>query len=132
MIDLMRKRNEIHVVEDQVGTPTEVGSLARSIWAAVELELSGIHHWTNAGVASWYDFAVVIQEAAFSNGLLDREVSIKPIPASEHTTLAVRPAYSVLEKRHTRAALNQPVEHWRTALRQGLHPGKRKAVEADA
>jgi dTDP-4-dehydrorhamnose reductase len=63
MLRLMREREVVKVVADQVGTPTWGAGLARAIWRiAARPGFSGIHHWTDAGVVSWYDFAVAIQE----------------------------------------------------------------------
>ncbi len=71
MLRLMAERSEVGVVADQVGTPTWARSLAETLWAAADrADLSGVVHWTDAGVASWYDFAVAIQEEALAAGLL--------------------------------------------------------------
>ena len=79
MLRLMRERDGVGVVSDQVGTPTWARKLAEAIWAVADRrELRGIHHWTDAGVASWYDFAVAIQEEALALGLLSRAVPIRP------------------------------------------------------
>ena len=61
------------------------------VGAAARPELSGLHHWTEAGVASWYDFAVAIQEEALVQGLLDRAVPIRPLRTDEYPTPARRP-----------------------------------------
>ena len=83
---------------DQVGTPDLGRSLAEAIWAAASRpEVRGIHHWTDAGVASWYDFAVAIQEEALALGLLRRHVPIRPLRTDEYPTAAQRPPYSVLD-----------------------------------
>jgi len=121
MLGLLRKRDEVRVVSDQVGTPTWAKGLARAIWAAVERgSLKGIHHWTDAGVASWYDFAVAIQEEARALGLSNRPVPIRPIRTDEFPTAARRPPYSLLDKTTTWSALQITVLHWRDALRAML------------
>jgi dTDP-4-dehydrorhamnose reductase len=120
MLHLMRKRDVIQVVDDQIGTPTEAGGLARAVWSAINRELSGTHHWTHSGMASWYDFAVAIHEEAYSCGLLTRSIDIEPVPANAYPTPAKRPACSVLDKQRTWKALGQKAEHWRVALRQML------------
>jgi dTDP-4-dehydrorhamnose reductase len=118
MLRLLRERGEVSVVDDQIGTPTSAGSLAAVLWRfAVRPELSGVFHWTDAGVASWYDFAVAIAEEATAAGALQRDVKVNPIDTAGYPTPAKRPRYSVLEKRSTCAALGiQPV-HWRKQLR---------------
>jgi dTDP-4-dehydrorhamnose reductase len=118
MLRLMGSRDRLSVVADQVGTPTWAQGLAAAVW---ELGL-GTHtgltlHWTDLGVASWYDFAVAIQEEALARGLLDRAVPVEPIRTEDYPTPACRPAYSVLDKTTTLALLAAPRQHWRSALR---------------
>ncbi|KPK53106.1 MAG: dTDP-4-dehydrorhamnose reductase [Thiotrichales bacterium SG8_50] len=119
MLRLMRERSSVGVVADQVGTPTWARGLARALWRAVDLpQMQGIHHWTDAGVASWYDFAVAIQEEAQAWGLLDRAIPIRPIRTQDFPTPARRPAYSVLDKTATWGELGITPPHWRVALRE--------------
>ncbi|MFL5495538.1 MAG: dTDP-4-dehydrorhamnose reductase [Gemmatimonadales bacterium] len=121
MLRLMRGQQTVSVVSDQVGTPTWSRGLAEALWAAAERpDMSGIHHWTDAGVASWYDFAVAIQEEAFEAGLLDRVVPVRPVRTSDYPTKATRPPYSVLDKSATWAALGRTAPHWRVSLRRML------------
>jgi dTDP-4-dehydrorhamnose reductase len=118
MLRLMRERDAVDVVSDQIGSPTWAESLARALWAAAARpEVRGTHHWTDAGVASWYDFAVAIQEEALAAGLLARPVPVRPLRTEEYPTPARRPAYSVLATSQTREALGLPAVHWRTNLR---------------
>lgn len=121
MLRLMREREELAVVDDQVGTPTWARGLAQALWAATDRpELGGIYHWTDAGVASWYDFAVAIGEEGHGIGLLERPVTVHPIPASDYPTPARRPAYSVLDKRESWRDLGVAGIHWRQQLRAML------------
>ena len=121
MLKLMQSRESLGVVVDQVGSPTWAGSLAQAIWdLAHRPDLHGIQHWADEGVASWYDFAVAIQEEAVARHLLDRAIPIRAIAAREYPTPARRPAYSVLDKRRTAAALGYPPPHWRASLRNML------------
>lgn len=120
MIRLMKEKDQLAVVADQIGTPTYTVPLAQACWKVLELDLSGIFHWSDAGVASWYDFAVAIQEEGLRAGLLDRQIPITPIRAVDFPTDAVRPAYSVLDKTAVWAALDCIPVHWREALRQAL------------
>jgi dTDP-4-dehydrorhamnose reductase len=123
MLRLMREREEVRVVGDQIGAPTWASGLARAIWGLVGAGAgAGIYHWTDLGVASWYDFAVAIQEEALARSLLTRAASIVPITTADYPTRARRPAFSVLETAATRALLSTtaaPV-HWRTNLRMML------------
>ena len=120
MLRLMASRPELRVVCDQVGTPTHARSLARTLWAMQQAGSSGTYHWTDRGVASWYDFAVAIQEEALLLGLLENEIPIEPIPASEYPTPAKRPAFSVLDCSATSEIPGVVGRHWRTELREML------------
>jgi len=118
MLRLIRERNEIRVVDDQIGTPTWARNLAHALWRVAERSaLSGVHHWTDAGVASWYDFAVAIQEEALARQLIARAIPIVPIRTEDYPVPAARPAYSVLDKQETWTALGVVSPHWRDALR---------------
>ncbi|MGH7508235.1 MAG: dTDP-4-dehydrorhamnose reductase [Gemmatimonadales bacterium] len=118
MLELMSRRESVGVVCDQVGTPTWGRPLGAALWRAAECpELRGILHWTDAGVASWYDFAVAIQEEALGLGLLPRAVPVRPLRSEEFPAVARRPLYSVLDKTTGWAAMGGPARHWRENLR---------------
>jgi dTDP-4-dehydrorhamnose reductase len=117
MLRLMRERDEVRVVTDQIGTPTWASSLAEAIWTLTLQDNRGVFHYTDSGVASWYDFAVAIQEEALSAGLLERAVPIIPITTADFPTPAQRPAFSVLDKADTWSALGRAAPHWRVQLR---------------
>lgn len=127
MLQLMATRDEVRVVADQVGTPTWAAGLAGALWQLARRDdVMGIHHWTDAGVASWYDFAVAIQEEATDAGLLTRRVPVVPIRSEEFPTAARRPAYGVLDKSASWAAIGVTAPHWRVHLRaalRGWHTG---------
>jgi len=98
MLELMRTRDEVQVVADQVGAPTWARSVAGALWAiAHQGGTAGVWHWTDGGSCTWYDWAVAIQEGALARGLLDREVPIRPVSTDEFPTPAKRPTYSVLD-----------------------------------
>jgi len=121
MLRLMREKDSMGVIADQIGTPTWAGGLAQCIWImARRPDIRGIHHWTDAGAASWYDFAVAIQEEALIRGLLDKAIPINPIRTEDYPTPARRPNYSVLDKTHTWQALGVKSPHWRVTLRAVL------------
>jgi len=121
MLRLMAERPEVRVVSDQIGTPTYAPGLAATLWALAGQGVTGIHHHTDSGVASWYDFAVAIQEEALAIGLLDKAVPVIPIETADFPTPARRPHYSVLDKSSTTAALGGPAPHWRVNLRTMLN-----------
>jgi len=122
MLRLMGERDRLGVVADQVGTPTWCRDLARAIYGlAKKTDLHGIFHWADAGVASWYDFAVAIQEEARHLGIIQNQISIKPIRTEDYPTPAKRPAYSVLDKTSTWEVLGYTSSHWRNSLRLMLN-----------
>ena len=118
MLRLMREREQLGVVADQVGCPTATAGLAQACWAVLEHGVSGVHHWSDAGAASWYDFAVAIAELGQAAGLLENPARINPITTADYPTPAQRPSYSLLDCRATRQALQRPPLHWREALQQ--------------
>lgn len=117
MLRLMSQHPQVRVVADQIGTPTYAPGLAAALWTMAGQGVTGIHHYTDAGAASWYDFAVAIQEEALTIGLLEQAVPIVPIATADYPTPAKRPHYSVLDKASTFAALGGPTPHWRANLR---------------
>jgi dTDP-4-dehydrorhamnose reductase len=121
MLRLMAERENIGVVYDQIGTPTWTGTLAHTLWAFVVQKPQGILHCADNGVASWYDFALAIQEEAQALNLLTKAIPIKPLRTVEYPTPAKRPAFSVMDKRATENLLGYLLPHWRVSLRQMLN-----------
>lgn len=117
MLRLMREQDEVRVVCDQIGTPTWAASVAQGIEGILRAAPGGgIYHWTDSGLATWYDFAVAIQDEALARGMLSRAVPIIPIATSEYPTPARRPSFSVLDSESTRAAIGIRPRHWRHSL----------------
>jgi dTDP-4-dehydrorhamnose reductase len=121
MLRLMAEKPALNVVCDQVGSPTWAKGLATVLWAYAQAQeaATGIVHYTDSGVASWYDFAVAIQEEGLALGLLKVAVPITPIPAAQYPTPARRPGFSVLDKATTIATFGA-APHWRVQLRAML------------
>lgn len=118
MLRLMREKPQLSVVCDQIGAPTSASSAACAIWGLIDAQApGGVNHWTDLGVASWYDFAVAVQDEALVRGLLSRAVPIMPIPSSAYPTRAQRPRFSVLDSTSTRDLIGTPARHWRHNLR---------------
>jgi dTDP-4-dehydrorhamnose reductase len=126
MLRFMAEREQIQVVADQVGTPTWARGLAEILWRLAATELQGVFHWTDAGVASWYDFAMAIGEEAQQLGILSRQATVLPVRTDEFPTAARRPSYSILDKSSLWAALGRPAPHWRQQLRRMLKEVKEK------
>jgi dTDP-4-dehydrorhamnose reductase len=120
MLRLGKERPEIRVVADQIGSPTWAKDLAGAIAQIVPQlnpQIAGIYHYTNSGVASWYDFAVAIWEEAQKLGFPLTAEKIIPITTSEYPTPAHRPGYSVLACGKISKVLGSHPPHWRERLR---------------
>ena len=116
MLRLASERDELAVVTDQVGQPTWTMDLARQSVALVHSDgPAGVYHGTNAGQASWWEFARAIFEIAG----LDPD-RVKPTDSTQFRRPAPRPAYSVLATTAWNRAGLQPMRHWREALREAF------------
>lgn len=124
MLRLMRERETLSVVADQIGSPTWATGLAQTLWGLAGKAQPGIYHHRDAGVASWYDFAVAIAEEAQALGLLDRTPAIVPIATSDYPTPAKRPSFSVMDVTATRKLLGDANVHWRANLKTMLKEEK--------
>jgi len=112
MIRLGKERPELGVIFDQIGTPTYARDLAKAIFAAINLGIvPGIYHFSNEGVASWYDFTKAIHRIA---GITTCHV--RPLHTSEYPTPANRPHYSVLDKSRIKTVYGIEIPHWEESL----------------
>lgn len=117
MLNLMSTKPELGVISDQIGSPTYAKGLAEACVVSLMASINGIHHYTDTGVASWFDFAVAIQRIGFELGLLDKKIPIKPITTAQYPTPAKRPHYSVLDKSSLASALPElKFSHWQEQL----------------
>lgn len=112
MLRLGKEKEELKVIADQVGTPTYAMDLAGLIINIItsNSEKYGVYHYSNEGVASWYDFAKAIFDIAGIN------IRVLPVGTSEYVTKAVRPAFSVMDKSKTRKAFDITIPYWRDSL----------------
>ena len=121
MLRLMTEKGRVRVVCDQVGTPTAASSISEVVWKFVSRpDLHGVYHWSDAGVASWFDFAVAIQQIGERLGMLGPGVGVEPIPSTDFPTPARRPPYSVLDSTKTWSALKTAPRHWSVGVEQTL------------
>jgi dTDP-4-dehydrorhamnose reductase len=121
MLRLMRERGAVRVVADQRGTPTAADSIARALWALAQRpDIHGIVHWTDAGTASWYDFALAIAEDGYAAGLLPNPAQVTAITTADYPTAAHRPANSVLDTRESILQIGLDPPRWRESLRATL------------
>jgi dTDP-4-dehydrorhamnose reductase len=130
MLRLLRAAKPVRVVSDQIGTPTSAADLADFLWRVLQHPPAArLLHWSNRGIASWYDFAVAIGELARQRGMIDGDARIEPVSTGEYyaalsqaspgRTFAERPRYSVLDCRDTWNIFGEP-RHWRDALAETL------------
>lgn len=112
---LGRERESLGVVFDQVGTPTYAADLAAAVTVMLPEITPGmkeIFHYSNEGVASWYDFAcAIMQESHLS-------CAVRPIESAEYPTRAARPAFSVLNKAKIKKRFGLAVPHWTDGLKR--------------
>ena len=116
MLRLGKERESLGVVVDQIGTPTYAMDLAGAILniAALDTNAYGIYHYSNEGVASWFDFAHAIFR--FSN----IKVSVSPLSTDQFPTKAIRPAFSFMDKTKIKATFGLDIPHWQDSLESCL------------
>jgi len=115
MLRLMQSRDSINVVSDQQGCPTYAKDLAKAILNIIQQKIngnnnSGIYHFSNDGVTTWYDFAQAIKNAA---GLT---CAVNPITTADYPTPAKRPAYSVMDTQKIVQDFGITLQPWQTSL----------------
>lgn len=114
MVRLARERDEISVVSDQIGSPTNARDLARAICAVLpklkSINGTEIFHYANEGVASWFDFAYEIIR------ILEFPCKVQAIKSSEYKTAATRPFYSVFDTSKIKAHFGLKIPYWRASL----------------
>jgi len=107
----------MRVVDDQIGTPTRADELASALWCIADRpQVTGILHFTDAGVASWFDVAATVLETLRSAGRLPEGASVVPIATADYPTPARRPPYSVLDKHDSWQAIGYVPPHWRNGV----------------
>ena len=118
MLRVGSERGELNVVFDQVGTPTYAADLAGAILSIVgkaenqpDSFMPGIYHFSNEGVASWYDFAKAIFELAGEN------VKVNPVRSDQFPTPAKRPNFSVLDKLKIKNTFEIEIPYWKDSLK---------------
>jgi len=121
MLKLMQEKSALGIVEDQIGSPTWAKGLAQACVHAVQHKVIGVHHWTDNGVASWYDFSVAIQMIAYEQGKITKIIPIEPLTTEQYPTISTRPAYSVLEKNTLKKHFSSLKRyHWQHQLKTML------------
>lgn len=117
MLRLGREKSSVGVVCDQVGSPTFAGDLAEAICQILPKmnnDTTGVYHYTNEGVCSWYDFAWEIMKKSGS------DCKVMPLTSSDYPTRAQRPSYSVLSKSTVKNTFDLEIPYWKESLEKCL------------
>jgi dTDP-4-dehydrorhamnose reductase len=120
MLRLGKEREELRVVFDQIGTPTWAGDLAAAILTIIHSAeagrfKAGIFHYSGEGVCSWYDFAHKILQLSHT------PCRVCPIETGDYPTRALRPQYSVLNKKKIKQTYGLHIPHWEDSLEAIIH-----------
>jgi dTDP-4-dehydrorhamnose reductase len=120
MLRLAETRDEISVVSDQIGTPTYAGDLADVILKIINSKNTnfGLYHYSNEGVASWYDFAKAIFEGS------NLKIKTTPIKTEAYPTPAKRPVYSVMDKTKIKSITGIETRNWQDSLKKAIASNK--------
>jgi dTDP-4-dehydrorhamnose reductase len=117
MLRLMSEREEIAVVQDQLGSPTYAADLAEAVISIIQSNnwLPGIYHYCNKGIISWFEFATAIREFTGS------QCKVNAINTTDFPTPAKRPAYSALSTKKIESAFGLSIPGWRSSLQKCLN-----------
>ncbi len=121
MIRLHKERDIINVVSDQIGSPTSTINLAKACWEIIKKDSlnslkSNILHFSDSGIASWYDVAIQIGKIGFKKSLLKKQAKVFPIPSNQYPVPARRPNFSVLDCFSTMHQFDLEFHYWVEAL----------------
>ena len=116
-VRMLTAGNVMRVVDDQIGTPTRALHLAQAIWRiSARPHLQGVLHFTDAGVASWFDVAEVVHAVLKQEGSLGAGASVVPRLTDEAPRPAARPHFSVMDKHASWEAIGFVPPHWRDGV----------------
>lgn len=116
MLRLSKDHSELSIVSDQIGSPTYAGDLAKIIVHIIKSNSDefGLYHYSNEGVASWYDFAKAIFD------ITSKKIVTNAIPTSAYPTPAKRPRFSVMDKTKLKKNLGIEIRYWRDSLKEAI------------
>ena len=125
ILKLHKEKEIINVVSDQIGSPTSAFNLANICWQIISSHNSWcddsqnqipIFHFSDAGVASWYDVAVAVGEIGIQTGLIRKMAEVNPVKSDNYNSKAKRPSFSVLDTHKIKKLLNSKSKHWRKSM----------------
>ncbi len=129
MLKLHQTKKEINVISDQISCPTSTKTIAEACWKVIKLKMERnlynfnfmpILHWSDNGIASWYDIAIAIGEISAKNGLVNSPAFINPIKSKNYHTRAKRPNLSLLDCSSSKEFLDLKGEYWRNSLENSI------------
>ena len=129
ILNLHLQKDQIEVVQDQIGSPTSTSSLSEVCWKIIRLKnfklifnqnKNRILHWHDNGETNWYEIALIISKLSKELGLIKNNAKIIPIKTSQYPSLVKRPYYSVLDCNSTKKLLNYDGKDWKLCLREIL------------
>jgi dTDP-4-dehydrorhamnose reductase len=114
MLKLFKEKEEINVINDQKGSPTNALDLAEAILSIIQKDIGayGIYHYSNEGECTWYQFSEEIKKLSKS------DIKINPVSTSEYPTPAKRPKYSLLDKIKTKTTFGISIPDWKESLKR--------------
>ena len=125
ILKLHKEKEIINVVSDQIGSPTSAFNLANICWQIISSHNSWgydsqneipIFHFSDEGIASWYDVAVAVGEIGIQTGLIRKMAEVNPVKSDIFNSKAKRPSFSVLDTYKIKKLLNSKSKHWRKSM----------------
>jgi len=116
MLRLSTERSELGIISDQIGSPTYAKDLAKVVVHIIKSNSNqfGLYHYSNEGVASWYDFAKAIFD------ITNTKMVTNAIPTLAYPTPAIRPPFSVMDKTKLKKNLEIEIPYWRDSLKEAI------------
>lgn len=127
MINLAKQKEELSIVDDQIGCPTSATAIANATAMALLNPVDGLYHMSSVGKTTWYRFARRVISQAFHLGLIDKQPVINAIASSQYKTLAMRPCYSVLDCSKLKETFNINMPTWQTSLQLCMQTIRRQS-----
>ena len=121
IMNLLKDKERLEVVYDQVGCPTNIIYLSIICWKILIFKEEGVSfpnllHWSDSGVASWFDVAQCVSEIGYDLGLLSSPAKLIPVNSNQYPQIAKRPAFSLLDISQTIFNLRMEPYYWRSSL----------------
>ena len=125
IMKLLKEKDSINVVNDQIGEMTSANNLANLCWKLIEANtlktknqdfFPSTHHWSDEGIVTWYDIAIAIKEITSELKIINNPAKVNPIKSEKFNLKVKRPKYSVLKCSDTENLLKINRVHWRTSL----------------